>query len=143
MSETDTEVLVSGIPLTKLVNAYIKIRNKKSEIKAAFDEKYDALTADQDKIKNALLDYCREAGLDGFKTEFGTVSRRAKTRYWTSDWESMGKFVIEHNLPEFYQKALNQSNVAQFLEEHPDVTPPGLNVDSEYTITVTKPRRKT
>jgi hypothetical protein len=27
----------------------------------------------------------------------------------------------------------------QFLEEHPELLPPGLNVDSEYTITV---RRK-
>ena len=137
------EVLVDGVPLGKLTRAYIRIRDKKTEIKNAFDEQYDALTAQQDQIKQALLKYCDDAKLTGFDTEFGRVSRRVKTRYWTSDWDSMGKFIIEHNLPEFFQKSLNQSNVKQFLDENPDIVPPGLNADSEYVVTVTKPRRKT
>jgi hypothetical protein len=51
----------------------------------------------------------------------------------------MGKFVVENNVPELLEKRLHQGNMKQFLEAHPDLLPPGLNVDSEYTITV---RRK-
>jgi hypothetical protein len=50
----------------------------------------------------------------------------------------MNKFILEHEMPEFYEKRLNQTSVKQFLEENPDVLPPGLNVDSEYVITVRK-----
>lgn len=135
-----SEATIDGIPLSRLTKAYVKIRDKKSEIKAAFDEEYDKLTEQQDKIKRALLEYCKENDLTGFKTEAGTVSRSVKTRYWTSDWEAMGKFVIEHEVPELFTKSLNQSNVAQFLKENPDAVPPGLNVDSEYVISVRKPR---
>ena len=61
-----------------------------------------------------------------------------KKRFWTSDWESMHKFVLEHQVPEFLTKSLNQTNVQQFLEDNPDLLPPGLNVDSEYVISVRK-----
>jgi hypothetical protein len=51
----------------------------------------------------------------------------------------MYKFILEHGVPEFFDKRLNQTNVKQFLEENPDLLPAGLNVDSEFTISV---RRK-
>jgi len=37
------------------------------------------------------------------------------------------------------EKRIHQGNMRLFLEENPDLLPPGLNVDSEYTVTV---RRK-
>jgi hypothetical protein len=45
---------------------------------------------------------------------------------------------MEHNVPEFLEKRLNQTNVKAFIEENPDVVPKGLNVDSEYIISVRK-----
>jgi len=65
--------------------------------------------------------------------------RSAKTRYWTSDWSNMHEFVLEHEAPELLDKRLNQTNMKQFLEENPDLVPKGLNVDSEYVVSV---RRK-
>jgi hypothetical protein len=63
-------------------------------------------------------------------------NRSQKRRYWTSDWESMHKFILEHEAPEFLEKRLNQTAVKEFLEENPDILPPGLNVQSEYTISI-------
>jgi hypothetical protein len=51
----------------------------------------------------------------------------------------MHKFIAKHNVPEFFEKRLNQTNVKQFLEENPEEVPEGLNVDSEYAITIRKP----
>jgi hypothetical protein len=50
----------------------------------------------------------------------------------------MHKFILDHEVPEFLDKRLNQANLKQFLEENPDMLPPGLNVDSEYAISVRK-----
>jgi hypothetical protein len=92
-----------------------------------------------DKVKSALLEYCKDQNLESVRTTEGLFYRTGRTNYWTSDWESMGKFILEHGAPELLEKRLHQSNMRQFLEEHPELLPPGLNVDSEYTITV---RRK-
>jgi len=122
----------------KLTKVYLKIRNKKAELSAEFKKQDDALGTQLDKVKAALLDYCKEQGLESVKTSEGLFYRSVRTRYWTSDWESMHKFILEHELPEFFEKRLNQTHVKQFLEDNPELVPKGLNTDSEYIIAVRK-----
>jgi Zn/Cd-binding protein ZinT len=126
------------IPLEKLTKAYIKLRDMRSKLSAEYKAQDGELLEKQDRIKKALLDHCKEHNVESVKTSEGVFYRQVKRRYWTSDWESMYKFVMENNLPEFFDKRLNQSNVRQFLEENPEMVPPGLNVESEYTVSVRK-----
>jgi hypothetical protein len=123
----------------QLTKVYLKIKDKRSELSAAFKEEDGKLTEQMDKVKKALLEYCKEQGVDSVKTSAGLFYRSAKTRYWTSDWSNMHEFVLEHEAPELLDKRLNQANMKQFLEENPDLVPKGLNVDSAYVVSV---RRK-
>ena len=134
---TETKADVGPTP-DMLTRTYIKIRNKRAELKAEFDEQDSALEAQINDLKSELLDYCKSQNIDSVRTSEGTFYRTIKTRYWTNDWDSMNKFILEHEVPQFYEKRLNQTVMKQFLEENPDVLPPGLNVDSEYVITVRK-----
>jgi len=126
------------VPVEKLTKTYLKIKQKRSELSAEYKEQDEKLVAQLDKIKAALLDYCKEQGVESVRTSEGMFYRSAKTRYWTSDWESMYKFVLENEVPEFFDKRLNQTNVKQYLEENPEKVPKGLQVDSEYVISVRK-----
>lgn len=132
MSE-DTPVQVD-----KLTRVYIKIRDARAALAAKFKEEDAELAAQLDTVKAALLDYCKDHGVDSVRTQEGLVYRTQKTRYWTNDWASMHKFILDHQLPEFFEKRLNQGAVKEFLEENPELVPPGLNADSEYTISVRK-----
>ena len=123
----------------KLTTVYLKIKDKRSELSAEFKEKDAELSDQLDKVKRALLDYCAEQGVDSVRSSAGLFYRSARTRYWTSDWSSMHEFVLQHEAPELLDKRVNQSNMKQFLEENPDLVPKGLNVDSEYVVSV---RRK-
>jgi len=122
----------------KLTRVYLKIRDEKTRVAEEFKQKEADLNGQLDKVKAALLDYCKEQGTESVRTSEGLFYRSVKTRYWTSDWEEMHKFVLEHQVPEFFEKRLNQTIVKTFLEENPDVVPKGLNVDSEYIISVRK-----
>ncbi len=128
----------SGVSVNRLTSTYIKIRDRRSALKAEFDAQDRELREQQDRIKRALLDYCKDQELESVRTDSGLVMRKVKTKYWTNDWESMYKFVVENAVPEFFSKSLNQSNVKQFLEENPDLMPKGLNIDREYEISVRK-----
>jgi phage host-nuclease inhibitor protein Gam len=125
-------------PIEKLTRVYIKMRDAKAKLSAEFKQKDDELTDQMNQIKAALLDYCKEHDVESVRTASGLVYRTMKTRYWTSDWESMHRFVVENNVPEFLEKRLNQTVVKAFLEENPETVPPGINADSEYTVTVRK-----
>ena len=125
-------------PLDKLCRAFIKIRDKRAEMKREFEDADAGLRRKQDVIRAALLDHCKEHNVDSVKTEAGTFYRTTKKRYWTSDWDSMHRFILDNEVPQFLDKRLNQGNVREFLEDNPDLLPPGLKADVEYTISVRK-----
>ena len=131
---------MDDVSADKLVKAYIKIRDKRKQLTDAYEAEDQQLEESQELISNKLLEICKTMGAYGFKTEFGTVSRRVSKRFWTNDWHSFHKFLLEHQTPELLEKRIAQTNMATFLEENPDLLPPGLNVDSKYTISI---RRKT
>jgi len=129
---------MSNVTPDKLTETYLKIKAKRAELSSDFKAEDDVLANQLEVVKEALLKYCADQGLESVRTSAGLFYRSVKTRYWTSDWESMYKFVLENEVPEFFDKRLNQGNVRQFLEENPDLVPRGLNVDSEYAIAVRK-----
>jgi hypothetical protein len=87
-------------------------------------------------VKTAILDHMKELGAESLRTDAGTVYRTVRTTYSTNDWDSMNKFILEHSVPELLEKRLHQTNMKVFLEEHPDVLPPGLNANMEYSVTI-------
>jgi len=120
----------------QLVSVYIKIRDARQEAEREWKAR-DTDFEDQLKlISDQILEICKETGADSIKTSHGTAMRSVKSRYWTNDWESFHKFMMENQAPELLEKRIHQSNMKQFLEENPDMLPAGLNVDSQYTITV-------
>ena len=134
-----SEEIVDEPNAEKLTEVYLKIKAKRAELSASFKEEDDVLVKQLNKVKKALLAYCEDQGLESVRTSAGLFYRSVKTRYWTSDWQSMYEFILDNEVPEFFDKRLNQANVRQFLEDNPDLVPKGLNVDSEYVVSV---RRK-
>lgn len=124
-----------NITADKLVKTYIKIRDKRAELSKQDNE----LEEQQLLIQQELLSICKETGSDGLRTQYGTVSRRISKNYWTSDWESLYKFIKEHDAFHFLHQRISNGNVDKFLEENPDLHPPGLQADASYTVVV---RRK-
>jgi len=72
------------------------------------------------------------------RTEYGTISLRTTKRYWTNDWQSMYGFIKEHDAFALLHQRINTTNMNQFLEENPDLHPPGLNADATQTIAIVK-----
>ena len=124
------------IKADKLVKTYVKIRDKRKELADQYEKEDGDLKEALETIESELLEMCKETGADSLRTEFGTVTRRVAKRYWTNDWHSFHEFLKEHGALELLEKRIAQTNMSTFLEENPDLLPPGLNVDSRYTVTV-------
>jgi enamine deaminase RidA (YjgF/YER057c/UK114 family) len=121
---------------TQLVQVYIKIRDAKDIKKKQMEAEIAELETQLDAVEQELLELCKATGQDGGKTTFGSFTRSVKTRYWTSDWDSMYKFIREHDAPEILERRIAQTNFAQLIKENPDLMPAGVNVESKYSITV-------
>jgi hypothetical protein len=127
------------IKADRLVRAYVRIRDKRKAVAEEYEREDGELKEVLETIEAELLEICKETGADSLRTEFGTVSRRIAKRYWTNDWHSFHEFLKEHGAMELLEKRIAQTNMSTFLEENPDLLPPGLQVDSRYTVSI---RRK-
>lgn len=125
----------------RLVRVYIRIRDAKAKLKQEFDDATTSLDAQMDAVEAELLALCKTTGQDGGRTDHGTFTRTVKTRYWTSDWQSMYEFIKDHNALELLEQRVSQGNMKKFLQDNPQELPAGLNVDSKYSITVRRPTK--
>jgi len=127
------------VPVEKLVRVYLKMYAALTVKRQAYEAEEEALKKKMVTVKSALLQHCKDNNVESVRTTEGLFYRTVKVNYWTNDWDSMRKFIVEKQVPELLHERIHQANMKEFLEENPDLLPPGLNVDSEYTITV---RRK-
>jgi hypothetical protein len=128
--------MTEEISADKLVAAYIKMRDRRAELLREYEDADGGVKTQMEMVEAKLLELCKTVGADSLKTKHGTVIRGVKTRYWTSDWASMHKFILEHQMPDLLEKRISQSTLKQLLDENPDMMPPGVNVDSKYSVTV-------
>jgi len=129
-------------PADQLVGVYRKIREAIEAKEDAHKSEINTLKEKLDTVGAKLLDICNTQGVDSLRTSAGTVIRTTRTRYWTSDWEHMYAYIKAHDAPQLLEQRLHAGNVKQFLEDHPDDMPIGLNADTKYVITVRKPTNR-
>jgi len=133
---------MSELPVNDLVAAYRNLRAAITAETEAYDAKVATLKEKMELVSAELLNVCNEQNIDSIRTPAGTVSRRVQTRYWTTDWDQMYKFVVENDVPFILEKRIHNVNMKQLLEENPDALPIGLQVDNKYVIYVRKPTDK-
>jgi enamine deaminase RidA (YjgF/YER057c/UK114 family) len=120
----------------KLVRAYIKMRDYRSQLKQQYEEQDATVKEQMEMVESHLLELCKTTGADSLRTKYGTVSRTVQTRYWTSDWEAMHNFITEHQALDLLERRISQRQMQEFIKENPDVMPVGLNVDNRYAVSV-------
>ena len=137
---TDIETLAAPasegteINAERLAKIYIKIRQRRRDL-AEQDKK---LEEQLEIVATQLLEICNAQGASTIRTEHGTISKRVSRRYWPTDWDAFFKFVKEQDAFSLLYRRINADNMTQFLEENPELHPPGLNADTTQTVVIIK-----
>jgi hypothetical protein len=130
------------VPLDKLAAVYIKIRNQIASLTKKYDDEVEELKKQQDEIAAAMKDTLKALNVRSVNTAGGTVVLLEKTRYYPSDWAEFKQFIKDNDAFDLMEKRIAQTNMAKFLEENPDRFPPGLQSETELTVSVRKPTAK-
>jgi hypothetical protein len=132
----DTDVPLD-VPVDKLVAVERKITAAMEELQTKMDD----IESQRKEVRSTILSIMNARGEDSVKTAHGTVSRTIKERIWTNDWAPLHNYILEHGAVDLLEKRIHQTNMRQWMDQHPDDYPPALNVDREYTITIRNPRK--
>lgn len=130
--------VLEGVAAGKLAKIYLKIRDKRAELKTAYDIEDRKLEEALEVVEEEMLDKCKIEDADSIKTPFGTIIRTIKARYWPADWEIFNQYVLDNEALGLLEKRVHQTNMSQWLEEHKENPPPGLNIDRRYSCSVRK-----
>jgi len=126
------------ISTEKVVATYIKVRDAIAAMEQRHKEEKRNLNEQLEVLEQELLARVEQAGGNISVPNVGRVARRVSRNYWTNDWESFYKVVKEHDAFHLLHQRISNKAMQEFLNEHPDLMPEGLNVDSRYTVTVTR-----
>ena len=127
------------VPMDKLARVYRKIRAQIQEMDRAHEAAVAVLKEKQAAVANAMKEEMQRLNLKSVRTVEGTVMLTEKVRYYATDWESFGAFVLEQGNIDLLEHRIAQKNMATYLADNPEAVPPGLNSDTELTVIVRKP----
>lgn len=122
-----------------LSSEYIQVRAARERVQKDWEAQDKVFETKLQELEHQLLDIMNRTNTDSMGTANAVVMRRVSKRYSTSNWDALYGLIAQHKAFALLEKRIHSTNMRQFLEEHPDEFPAGLNVDSRYAITV---RRK-
>lgn len=121
---------------SQLVELYIKVRDRRAQRKAAFDNEDTDDKSRQEKIEAILLVRFEESGLESVRTAAGTAYKSSKTSVAIADKEAFFfDWIIPNKAWEFLDLKANKSSIVEYKKINNDL-PPGINWREEVTINV-------
>lgn len=127
------------IDMDDLSQQYLRIRQKREILKERFLSEDGELEKSMAEIEEQLLNTLNEVNSNSMSTNSAVIMRSVRKRYMPTNWDAVYKLIDKHKAFALLEKRVHNGNMKDFLEEHPDEYPAGLNVDSRYAVTV---RRK-
>lgn len=124
-----------------VVSAYLKLRDKKAQIKAEADTKMNELTAKMDQLEGWIKEKADKDGVTSFRTKHGTAFLTTVDFAAVADWDAMLKFVRENEAFDMFEKRVSKTAVRGYIEQLKTV-PPGVNYGTRLEVNVRKPTNK-
>lgn len=122
--------------LSEAVSLYIKLRDKKAEIKAATDEQIKPLQEKMDKLEAKLLEAFQATGVDSVKTEFGTAYTSVRTTASIADRDAFMAFIKASEEWSLLEVRAAKTAIEQYRAANDDELPPGVNIREERVVNV-------
>ncbi len=120
-----------------LIAKYIQLRDKKAELKAAYDAKANAIQDAIDKLDNHFLKELSASGADRIGTPSGVVFKSTRNTANVADKELFREFLLKTGEWALADLRVAKTAVAEFIAENDDL-PPGINWRSETVVRVNR-----
>ena len=130
MAETATDT-----PLDSIVERYIKLRDKKGEMKKAYDASVAPIDTAMERCEAFIMATLNQVGGDNVKTKFGTAYKKTNTFASVADWPMILEWVKANDGWGMLKRDVSKAFVESYKEEHNDL-PPGINWRMETVINV-------
>jgi urease accessory protein UreF len=132
-----SDTVIETPKVSQVVEKYIALRNKKAEMKAAYDASVKEIDDALERVENFLLKQMQETGVDTFGSSAGVAYKSTKTSATVADWDATLKFIRDNQEWSALERRINKEFVKAYKEANNDL-PPGVNWREEVSVNVRK-----
>lgn len=118
-----------------MTKAYTKLRDERSDLKKAYEEKDAKLIQKMDILEVKLLQALKGFGVDSVKTIYGTVYTKLETKYTCADWSGFWTWMRDSDRLDCVEKRVSQGAMRE-IEESGDELPPAIDKHSEKVVVI-------
>jgi hypothetical protein len=120
----------------RLVRAYLKMRQARSELKREFEGKDNEIKAQMEVIEGHLLKFLNDNNLNTVGVGEGSFYRQVDIKPSAASWPDVYKFAKDNDAFDIFEKRLTKKFVVDYMDTHDNVPPPGVNVFREYKVVI-------
>lgn len=124
-----------NVTADKVTQAYVALRDKRAELKRAFEAEDAKLKDQMNTLEIWLLKALDTLGADQLKTQHGTAYISTRDRAGCADWGTFYPWITETGRVDMLEKRVSTKPITEYLEENGEL-PPGINIQRERTIIV-------
>jgi len=122
--------------ISEAVEIYVKLRDKKAQLKAEYQDAVAPIQEKMDKLEQKFLEMMNTTGVDSIKTTSGTAYTSVKTSASVADKDVFFNYVKDNNEWALMEVRASSTAVKQFVEANEGEIPPGINLNTERTVNV-------
>lgn len=122
----------------ELVKRFIQVRERRAQLKAAYQEEDARYIQLQNKIEAVLLARFNESGIESVRTAEGTAYTSVRTSVSVADGDAFFNFVKEHGAYEMIERRPAKTAIEQYKAANDNELPPGLNWSETRVINFRK-----
>jgi hypothetical protein len=121
--------------LDLIVERYVQLRDKKAQMKAAYEASVADITTGMNRLENAILATLNEQGAESFRTAHGTAYKSTSTSVTVADKAVFKEYLMETGQWELAEIRAGKTAIDQFRAANDDL-PPGINYSQAVTVGV-------
>ena len=121
--------------IDSIIERYIKLRDKKAQMKAAFDASTADINNAMTRCEQVILEEINSQGVESVRTEFGTAFKSVTTSVTAADGEMFMQFCIANDRMDMLEKRPNKTAVEEYKAANDDL-PPGINYRQAVSLNV-------
>ena len=126
---------MSSVDIQTLVDKYVQLRDKKSELDTAHKERMAKYNHAMKELESRLLDQLNTLGVESARTPSGTAYRSIRSSVKVDDRDAFISFVRDNDGWDFVESRPNKSAVESYLEEQQEL-PPGVSMSRQAVVNI-------
>ena len=126
----------NGSSLERLLRAYIKMRDTRTDAKRQFDQADKAMVEKMGLIEAQLLKMLNAAGSDSLKVSgVGQAFLAKQVVVRATDWNALWEHILKSKNIDLLQKRVSSTAVQEYVKTEGEL-PPGVDMITERVVNV-------